>query len=201
MIASIRGILKERSSESCVIEAAGLGYEVILTQGALAQLPALGGQVEFHTHFHVREDAQQLFGFSSLEEKQLFLMLLTVKGVGPKLGMAMLSQIGSAEILKALRKRDLPRLSSAAGVGKKLAERLAVELSDKAQKMALVAGIPAGKQLEPMDLGSEALAAQALISLGFSSQQAKLAVGRAYQQLGSGSPRVEDIVKLALKLL
>src|SRR5581483_2115135 len=124
------------------------------------------------------------------EEKQLFLMLLTVKGVGPKLGMAMLSQIGSAEILKALRKRDLARLSSAAGVGKKLAERLAVELSDKAQKMALGAGAAAGRMPEPMDSGAEALAVQAMISLGFSSQQAKLAVGRAYQQLGSGSPRV-----------
>jgi len=140
MIASIRGILKERLSESCIVDVGGLGYELFLTQPALAALPPRGETVEFSTYFHIREDAQQLFGFSTPSEKRLFLLLLTVKGVGPKLGMAVLSQLGPSALLGALKKRDLARLGTVSGVGKKLAERLGVELSDKVAEMEGIAG-------------------------------------------------------------
>jgi Holliday junction DNA helicase RuvA len=194
MIASIRGTLRQKLSESCIVEAGGLGYEVHLTQPALLALPGHGAEVEFSTYFHVREDAQLLYGFSSAEEKQLFLLLLTVKGVGPKLGMAVLSQLGAGALLAALKRRDLARLGSVSGVGKKLAERLGVELSDKAAKIEGSAPVE-----EPLDTAVESQALRALISLGYSSQQAKQALARAYQQLGSKESRVEDIVKLALK--
>jgi Holliday junction DNA helicase RuvA len=201
MIASIRGILRQKRSDACVIEAGGLGYEVTLTQGALAQLPAPGETVEFYTHFHVREDAQQLFGFASEEEKQLFLLLLTVKGVGPKLGMTMLSQLGGRDLLQALSKRDLARLGLASGVGKKLAERLAVELSDKAQKITAGAtAVPMGAAdavFEEGDAPSQAV--QALVALGFSVQQARLAVSKAGARASGAGLSVEALVKLALK--
>lgn len=193
MIASINGILKKRNLDSCIVEAGGLGYEVYLTQPALALLPNPGSSVEFSTYFHIREDAQQLYGFSSDEEKQLFLLLLTVKGVGPKLGMAVLSQLGPAELLAALRKRDMVRLGSVSGVGKKLAERLGMELSDKASK---ISGLPASAAMATDD---ESQALRALQALGYSSQIAKQALAKAYQHLGSKETKVEDIVKLALQ--
>lgn len=199
MIASIRGVLKRRLTDSCVVEAGGIGYEVQLTQPALALLPAVGDNVEFHTHFHVREDSQQLFGFTTPEEKELFLLLMTVKGVGPRLGMAVLSQLGARDLVQALRKRDLARLGGVSGVGKKLAERLAVELSDRVAKTLMGAGLPGGAGPETAETGMENQAVQALVALGFPSQQAKLAVAKAYQQLGPDSTKVEDIVKLALK--
>lgn len=197
MIASIRGILKQLNPESCIVEAGGLGYELYLTQPALAHLPSLGSSVEFSTYFHIREDAQQLYGFSSPEEKQLFLLLLTVKGVGPKLGMAILSQLGSAALLAALKKRDMARLGTVSGVGKKLAERLGVELSDKASKISGLDSTANSHSESAFDDESQAL--RALIALGYSSQNAKQALMKAYQQLGSKDIKVEDIVKLALK--
>jgi len=196
MIASIRGTLKQKLGESCIVEAGGLGYEVFLIQPALALLPLPGELVEFSTYFHVREDAQTLYGFSYGEEKRLFLLLLTVKGVGPKLGMGVLSQLGPNALLAALKKRDLARLGTVSGVGKKLAERLGVELSDKAAKMT---GSKSGDPVLPEDSDAQNQALRALQALGYSSQQAKQALARAYQQLGSEENKVEDIVKLALK--
>jgi Holliday junction DNA helicase RuvA len=197
MISFIKGSLRQKLAESCIVETGGLGYEVFLTQPSLALLPAVGESVEFSTYFHIREDSQQLFGFSSAQEKQLFLLLLTVKGVGPKLGMAVLSHLGPSALLAALKKRDLARLGSVSGVGKKLAERLGVELSDKAQKMAPWAG--AVERQAPDEGTGQIQALRALIALGYSSQQAKQALEKAYQQLGSEDNKVEDIVKLALK--
>ena len=199
MIASIRGILKARLADTCVIEAGGIGYELHLSQPALLALPALGEAVEFSTYFHVREDAQQLYGFATADEKQLFLMLTTVKGVGPKLALSILSQLGPAALLGALKKRDLGRLASPAGVGKKLAERLAVELSDKASKLVAGTNAPGPAQAFEPENSLADQATRALLALGYSSQQAKTAVARAYQQLGSDENRVEDIVKMALK--
>ncbi len=204
MIASIRGILKQKMSDSCVIEAGGLGYEVFLTQAALASLPAQGENVEFFTHFHLREDAQQLFGFSTQEEKRLFLLLLDVKGVGPKLGMSVLSQLGTRDLVEALKRRDLARLGSASGVGKKLAERMAVELSDKVLPFQ---GGPPGRgghmQGPQTTVGPESRAVQALVALGIPLIQSRSAVSKAMEQLdgSTSSATVEVLVTIALKNL
>lgn len=199
MIASVQGLLKQRYSDSCVVECGGIGYEIFLNQRTLHALPAKGESVEFFTYFHVREDSQQLFGFESAEEKSLFLLLLSVKGVGPKLGMAILSQLPPPSLLQALKKRDLARLSSVAGVGKKLAERLGLELHEKAEKFASLEATldtdPAS--MESFDLEEKALSA--LLALGYNSQQAKQALNKTYQSLGSGQHKLEDIVKNALK--
>lgn len=202
MIASIRGIVKQKLAESCVLEAGGLGYEVFLTRSGLATLPNAGESAEFFTHFHIREDAQQLFGFGSLEERKLFLLLLSVKGVGPRLGMAVLSQLGVADLVGALKTRDLGRLGSASGVGKRLAERMAVELSDKVEALAVASGADSSSGATSFQ-GPEARAVQALLALGIPLAQARQAVARALAQEPGilASAGIEDMVKLALKNL
>lgn len=204
MIAHIQGTLVSRSVDACVVEAGGVGYEIHLSQPALASLPPLRESVLIFTHHHVREDAQTLYGFRSAEEKQVFLMLLTVKGVGPKVALGILSHMGPAALVGSLMKRDLAGLTSLPGVGKKLAERLAVELSDKARQLGIAPAAGKGRGSEPVtfeDQGSFSQAVAALQALGYPFQHAKIAVEKAYQALGSDSNRVEDIVKSALKFI
>lgn len=202
MIAMVRGILVEKGPEAVVIEAGGVGYEVSLTQPALQALPSPGAEVLLYTHHHVREDEQRLYGFLSPGDRQVFLLLMTVKGVGPKLALGILSNLSGPALAAALLKRDLAALTRLPGVGKKLAERLGVELSDKVKSLGL--------DLDPKALAAQALpglsgpwaqALTALIALGFGQSQAKLALERAHQGLGQENVSTEDIVKAALKAL
>jgi Holliday junction DNA helicase RuvA len=200
MIAMVRGNLLEKGVDSVVVEAGGLGYEVFLPGPALQALPSPGAEVRFFTHFHVREDAQVLFGFLTPADRQVFLLLMTVKGVGPKVALAILSHLSGPALAAALMKRDLPALTRLPGVGKKLAERLGVELSDKVKTLGLdmdQTGV-AGQAFD--GLAGPWLQAQAALSaLGYSQFQAKNAVDSAHKQLGDGKVSVEDIVKAALK--
>jgi len=120
MIAMVRGTLLEKGVDSVVVEAAGLGYEVFLPLPALQALPTVGEEVRLFTHFHVREDAQVLFGFLTPGDRQVFLLLMTVKGVGPKVALAILSHLSGPALAAALLKRDLATLVKLPGVGKKL---------------------------------------------------------------------------------
>lgn len=205
MIAHLHGILIEKLAESCVVEAGGVGYEVFLPAPVSAALPALGEEVRLYTHFHVREDAQLLFGFLRPQERQVFLMLMTVKGVGPKLALGILSNLGAESVVGALIRRDLTTLTQLPGVGKKLAERLGVELSDKAKELGLEAGNASPPPRQRASLPDLALpgawpkAAAALTSLGFTQMQARQAVEAAYKGLGRDDIPLEDMVKAALK--
>jgi Holliday junction DNA helicase RuvA len=205
MIAHLNGILAEKSGEACVVEAGGVGYEVFLPAPVALALPALGETVRLYTHFHVREDAQVLYGFLRPQERQVFLLLMTVKGVGPKLALGILSNLGAESVVGALLRRDLVTLTKLPGVGKKLAERLGVELSDKAKELGVEAGsgqpmafrrAPAAELALP---GAWPQAAAALQSLGYSANQARQAVEEAYKILGQESLALEDMVKAALK--
>ena len=201
MIASLRGILLEKNVDSVVIEAGGVGYHVLVTRQALQNLGDTGAECHLLTHFHVREDAQQLFGFNNADEKKAFLLLTGVKGVGPRLALGILSALSPSGLFEAVRASDLAGLNALPGVGKKLADRLVVELKDKAQEMALAAGT-SSDPIGLVDEGSDSeQAVTALQNLGFSAQQAKLAVSQAHKQLGSGDNSLEDIVKTALKLV
>jgi len=169
-----------------------------------AALPALGEAVRLYTHFHVREDAQVLYGFLRTQERQVFLLLMTVKGVGPKLALGILSNLGAESVVGALQRRDLATLTKLPGVGKKLAERLGVELSDKAKELGLEAGSaqPLGRRAQAAEVslpGAWPQAAAALQSLGYSANQARLAVEEAYKIVGSEGLGLEDMVKAALK--
>jgi Holliday junction DNA helicase RuvA len=196
----VRGILLEKGAESAVVEAGGLGYEVFLPAPALAALPAPGQEVRLYTHFHVREDAQVLFGFLTPADRRIFLLLLTVKGVGPKVALGILSNLDGPALAAALLKRDLVVLTRLPGVGKKLAERLGVELSDKAKTLDLGPGqgdVGAGAR-GGMD-GPWDQAVAALLALGYPQNQDRQAVDAAFRGLGTRTVKLEDIVKAALK--
>ena len=202
MIAMVRGTLIETGPDSVVVEAGGIGYEVHLTGTARLGLPSIGAELRLYTHHHVREDAQILYGFSSAAERQVFVLLMTVKGVGPKVALAMLSNLSGPALAAALLKRDSAALSRLPGVGKKLAERLGVELSDKVKQLGLdldaasLAAAPASA-LE----GNWAQAASALTALGFGQAQVRLAIEQAHEKLGKRTVSTEEIVKAALKAL
>ncbi|HTB33920.1 MAG TPA: Holliday junction branch migration protein RuvA [bacterium] len=200
MIAMVRGLLLEKGVDSVVVEAGGIGYELFLPAPALQALPAPGAEVRFFTHFHVREDAQILFGFLTPADRQVFLLLMTVKGVGPKVALAILSHLSGPDLAAALMKRDLAALTRLPGVGKKLAERLGVELSDKVKTLGLDLGasLVSGTQFGGLD-GPWLQAQSALTALGYSQNQAKNAVETTYKQWGDRPVSVEDIVKAALK--
>lgn len=198
MIAQLRGIVIEKGPDSCVLDCGGVGYLVSCAPATLAALPGLGGEARLYTWLHQREDGQFLFGFIDPKDKQLFLLLLTVKGVGPKVALGMLGTLPSAALAGALQRRDLGALTRLPGVGKKLAERLAVEISDKAKELHWAEGNSISSSASP--LGSQAdLAVLALTKLGYPSHTAKLAVERAYQTLGNPEADLEDIVRGALK--
>lgn len=201
MIAMVRGTLIEKGPDSVVLEAGGVGYEISLTATALQALPAVGQELRLYTHHHVREDEQKLYGFISPADRQVFLLLMTVKGVGPKVALAILSNMSGPALAAALLKRDLSALTQLPGVGKKLAERLGVELSDKVRNLGLE--LDASAVAAPVSSRGSAWdqAQAALTALGFGQSQARQALDKAHQGLGDAKVSTEDIVKAALKAL
>lgn len=131
MIVFVSGTLVEARPTAALVDVAGLGYEVLIPTSTYEKLPAVGNAVKLHTHYHVREDAQQLFGFFSLAERNVFQQLITVSGIGPKLGLAALSAMTPVEIRTYILKGEAGMLTRIPGVGRKTAERLVVDLRDK----------------------------------------------------------------------
>src|SRR5512135_320542 len=133
MIAHLRGRLISKHPNQAIVEAAGVGYDVTISVPTFSALPALGGEVAFHIHTHVREDSIALFGFLRPAEKQLFERLISVSGIGPKLAITILSGMPADEMVGAIRGNDVARLTRIPGIGKKTAERMVLELRDKLQ--------------------------------------------------------------------
>jgi Holliday junction DNA helicase RuvA len=177
MIASLRGILSEKNPAHCVIETAGVGYRVSVSSHTARALPEVGEAVFLHTHQVVREDAVQLYGFAELEERNLFELLITVSGVGPKVALAVLSGLKPAALARAIREENLAQLVGIPGVGRKTAERLVVELRDKLELAVTAQGAPAAEGrgvLPKSELFEDAVAA--LERLGYSHAQAQESV-------------------------
>ena len=195
MIVHLNGILVEKAPSRVVIECAGVGYEVLIPLSSYDRLPPADAAVKLHTYHHVREDAEQLFGFATEGERVMFDRLLDVSGVGPKLALAVLSGLSVREIKTAIVSGDSKRLSGISGIGRKTAERLVVELKDK---------ISAGEALEAVagddpDAGDTRIrdAVMALVALGYKQADAlKMARGAA-QQAGPDAP-VEDLIRRSL---
>jgi holliday junction DNA helicase RuvA len=195
MYAFIRGKVEYKGMDSAVIEAGGVGYEVFVSTRTLANLPAAGEPAMVYTYLHVREDVMQLYGFGTREEKAMFVKLLGVTGVGPKMAMGILSGLTVAELAIALVTKDTRSLSRISGVGKKTAERLILELCESVGKDELIAAPQAvGAAVHGGGAAQEAI--QALMALGYSSIEASRAVGAA-GDVGS----VEEIIMRALKAL
>ena len=193
MIASLRGTLKLVDGERAVIEVGGLGLEVLASSRTLGSLsPRLGEEVSLHTYLNVREDALQLFGFRDPGERTFFLWLTAVSGVGPKVALAVLSGYPVAELELAAARDDVKKFESIPGIGKKLAQRLVVELKDKVGELPPVgAGEASGTGAQAPD--SFLAARSALQNLGLTLREAEEALRGAPED----AP-LEDIVKYAL---
>jgi Holliday junction DNA helicase RuvA len=131
MIAHLRGTLMAKHPNQAIVETHGVGYDVVISVPTFSALPAAGAEVALHIHTHVREDALSLYGFLRLAEKHLFEKLLTVSGIGPKLAITILSGMPADEMVGAIRGGDVVRLTRIPGIGKKMAERMVLELRDK----------------------------------------------------------------------
>ncbi|MCI5144531.1 MAG: Holliday junction branch migration protein RuvA, partial [Candidatus Electrothrix sp. AR3] len=168
MIATLSGILLHKDPASVVIDVQGVGYEVHLSSRTHDQLPPAGEKTFLHIHTNVREDAITLYGFTDMEQKKLFLLLTAVSGVGPKLGLSILSGIEPSELCNAISLKDMRRLTSLSGVGKKTAQRLCMELADKVGAFAQNQVLPTKGSAPPRSEGFALQdAASALVNLGY----------------------------------
>lgn len=194
MIAYIRGTLVEKTPTRAVIEAAGVGYELLIPISTYEKLPREGGEAKLLAAHIVREDDEILFGFATADEKELFLKLTAVSGVGPKIALAILSGASISELAMAIAAGEAKRLSAIKGVGKKTAEKICVELRDKVRELALVArGAHAGAAGSPLVTDSIA----ALRALGFNEET----VSKMVADVLAKNPEVdtvERVIRLAL---
>lgn len=191
MIAGLRGLVEDVGSDWLMVNVGGVVYHVFATSSTLSNLPPVGLPVNLHTHLQVREDGLTLFGFANREELRLFQLLITVSGVGPRSALALLSAIPVDDLVIAIASEDTTRLSSVAGIGKRTAARIALELKNK------VGQVEAGA----MAASSTGMATQllaALTSLGYSNAEAASAV-RSLPNLSALG--LEDALREALRLL
>lgn len=206
MIAALSGVLLHKDPGSTIIDVQGVGYEVLLSARTYDRLPPVGEKTFLHIHTSVREDAITLYGFSGEEEKKLFLLLNTVSGVGPKLALAILSGIDPGELCNAISLKDMARLTSLSGVGKKTAQRLCMELGEKVGAFVLEQPQAGGGSGE-VPVRSEGFAMQdaasALVNLGYPQETAWQAL-RAVQQadpVGAAEMKVGELIREALRTL
>jgi holliday junction DNA helicase RuvA len=192
MIAQLAGALAHKSPEHLVVDVQGVGYQVLVSLNSFYRLPEPGNPVRLLIHTHVREDALQLYGFIDREEKELFLLLNSVSGIGPRLALNILSGTPTNELLDALEAGDLVRLVAIPGVGKKTAERLVLELRDKIKLVKSTGGTDAGRRA----IGLEAEAVSALVNLGYRHNEAERAVKAA---CAAGASDLETVIRTALK--
>ena len=202
MIAKLTGKLDQKQPNIIIIDVGGVGYEVIIPVSTFYELGEPGSDVSLRIHTNVREDAIQLFGFRTAREKELFLRLTSVSGIGPKLAITMLSGMAAAELISAIRNNDIARLTTVPGVGKKTAERVVVELRDKLAKMTFEEGEPELVAAHTAGSDEEAIredTAAALMSLGYPKAVAEKAVASAMRE--EGARTIEAVLKRALKRL
>jgi holliday junction DNA helicase RuvA len=173
MIAHLRGRLFSKQPQQAIVEAAGVGYDVAISVSTYTSLPTEGAEVSLHIHTQVREDTLALYGFLDRNEKRIFERLITVSGVGPKLAITIQSGLPSDRLVTALRAQDHATLTRIPGVGKKLAERLVVELKDKLEDMAAAAPAMAAAGPAAEDVLS------ALVNLGYQRPSAQKAIEAA----------------------
>lgn len=194
MIASVEGTVGAVSADSLVIEAGGIGYRVFAAPSVIASAVP-GGRLRLHTHHLVREDQQALFGFRTPEELGFFTLLLTVTGVGPKVAMAVVGSRPTADLQLAILQQDQAVLTSIAGIGKRLAERIIFELKEKVSAAGVAAGSAVGA-----GGASENEVVAALQALGYSPAEAREASRLAVADPSVG-PGLEERVKAALRTL
>jgi holliday junction DNA helicase RuvA len=197
MITFLEGRLVEKQPTHAVMNVGGVGYEVVIPLSSYDRLPAVGEACRILTYDHVREDLHQLFGFMTEPERALFVLLMTVSGIGPKLALCALSGMSVRELKAAIVGGDVKRLSSISGIGKKLAERMVVELRDKIGKADALEAVAGVQELSESDLKLRD-AVMALIALGYKQAEARLMVIGVLKGGDSAGLSVEEIVRKAL---
>lgn len=179
MIAHLRGKLLVKHPNQAIVETGGVGYDVTISVGTFSDLPAVGSDIALHIHTHVREDALALYGFLRPAEKLLFEKLMTVSGIGPKLAITILSGMAADEMVGAIRGKDVARLTRIPGIGRKIAERMVLELRDKLPEVSPAAMVPV-----PGLSATEEDVLSALENLGYgraAAEKALLTAGKASQ--------------------
>jgi Holliday junction DNA helicase RuvA len=192
MIAHLRGRLFSKQPQQAIVEAAGVGYDVAISVSTYTSLPSEGAEVSLHIHTQVREDTLALYGFLDRNEKRIFERLITVSGVGPKLAITIQSGLPSDRLVTALRAQDHATLTRIPGVGKKLAERLVVELKDKLEDMAAAAPAMAAAGPAAEDVLS------ALVNLGYQRPSAQKAIEAAVAKDKSVGEHFDALFRAAL---
>ena len=200
MYAFIEGEVCEKLNGSLTLLAGGVGYLLNCSNNTLQAAPALGEKMRCHTFLSVREDAMELFGFATREEKELFLQLTSVSGIGPKTALGLLGSMPLRDLNLALLLGDVNALSRAPGIGKKTAQRIALELKDKISQADVSASggsVPASASAVFTNSDSASEAVEALIALGYSSTEARNAISQIRDQ--ADTP--EDLIRLALRAM
>jgi Holliday junction DNA helicase RuvA len=195
MIAHLRGRLFSKQPGQAIVEAGGVGYDVTISVPTFIALPSEGSEVSLHIHTQVREDILALFGFMDRNEKRLFERLITVSGVGPKLAVTILSGLNPQRTVAAIRAQDHATLTRIPGVGKKLAERLVVELKEKLEDLAVTA--PSAQPVAPA--ADDVLSA--LVNLGYQRPAALKAIETAVEKDKSAGEDFDALFRAALKVI
>jgi Holliday junction DNA helicase RuvA len=200
MIALINGLIINKSISHVIVEANGIGYRIFVPLTTFYELPSMDQSVTLHIHTHVRPDAISLFGFGTEEEKNVFELMLSVSGIGPRLAINILSGISAEELIRAVSHGNLNRLVSIPGVGKKMAERMILELKDKMVKLSTYEAIyKADGDIEVYDsIIDDVLSA--LVNLGYKNQKARDVLDKIIKE-SSASLTLDVLLKKALKIL
>jgi len=199
MIAHLSGKLLEKQANTVIVDVGGVGYEVTIPLSTFYEIGEPGTDIELRIYTHVREDAIQLFGFKTTRERDLYLKLISVQGIGAKSGVTMLSGMSADEIVSAIRSNDLGRLTAIPGVGRKTAERLVIELRDKVGDLAAAA---AASSMASDELPADAVfddALSALVNLGYQRAAAERALKKVTQEGADMS--VQKLLRRSLQVL
>ena len=199
MIAYVKGRLDYIASDSIIVDVNGIGYEILVGDYLIKQLPDVDSEVKIITYMDVKEDSQRLYGFMSRQEKELFTQLLSVSGIGPKGAMAILNELGPDNLIRAIMAGDSKSISKAPGVGSKTAQKVVIELRDKLKLEGTVFDtLNNDYETDVEEDSSMSEAAEALCSLGYSNVQALKAVKKVE---GAEKMKAEEIIMKALKFL
>lgn len=204
MIAHLSGTLLSKQATSVIVDVSGVGYEVTIPLSTFYDLEDLGSNVQLRIYTHVREDALQLYGFKTARERELFLKIISVSGIGPKLGITLLSGMTADEMIASIRTNNLARLTLIPGVGRKTAERLIMELREKVAELSSAQieeefGAKPEATAEPTEDTVRADALSALLNLGYQRSGAEKAIDAALSE--GGDITVESVLRRSLKKL
>lgn len=193
MYAFIEGQVCEKTSHELVIMAGGVGYLLNCSMTTLQAAPSIGDTMRVHTVLSVREDAMELFGFATLQEKELYRSLTSISGIGPRTALGVLGSMTIKDLTAAILLGDVTALSRAPGIGKKTAQRIALELKDKMSPGEL--SLPEGDAVVLPAASGIGEALEALVSLGYTQQEAKAALGKVKDK----SDQADELIRLALR--